>query len=190
MKGVPVGGVASTSRKAGSSTSNPVEVRRSTRLSRDISSNGAPSSGSSAINSKSSRLTTKDSISRDKKRSKSGQGPSVLSDGGSDALSPRSRLSSSPPPSSPGLNGLNQLPTIDSVILDRGIQEAEDYVANCLRLFGKAVCEGCVYQSTKVIEALQALPIEQQKSWRSMIGIGKAHFEMLNYDKVSYQIWS
>ncbi|KAI5480971.1 20S cyclosome subunit (BimA/Nuc2/Cdc27) [Pseudohyphozyma bogoriensis] len=110
---------------------------------------------------------------RDKKRTKNGTGPSVLSDAGSDAFSPPSH-SSSPVPSSPGGG---------SHAVDPGALEAEDYVATTLRCFGRAAVCAARFESAKAVESLVALPAEQQKSWRCFLAIGRAHFEMLNYDK-------
>ncbi|KAL8283882.1 hypothetical protein RQP46_005314 [Phenoliferia psychrophenolica] len=42
---------------------------------------------------------------------------------------------------------------------------------------------GARYDGPKSIEALQSLPVEQQRSWRCLIGVGRAYFDMLNYDK-------
>jgi anaphase-promoting complex subunit 3 len=195
VKGVPLNG--SVRKSTGSGSSSSVEVRRSTRLSRDalsLSGGAGPASSSSSTTSK-SREKQIQVNPRDKKRSKSGTGPSVLSDNGSvEAFSPRSRNShsSSPAPSSPGASTIHphyhrdsQPQLLASSLMEAGAQEAEDYVADMLRSFAMAACCAAQYESKKVIEALATLPIEQQRSWRCWIGVAKAHFEMLNYDKVS-----
>lgn len=117
---------------------------------------------------------------RDKKRTKAGAGPSVLSDAGSDALSPISH-SSSPAPSSPGLAQQQQQ---QQLAADPAVQEAEDYVANLLRCFARAECYAAKFESGKAIEALMALPVEQQRTWRALVGVAKGHFERLDYEKV------
>lgn len=179
-------------------TSNGAPTRRSSRLSRDTNSSSTglasgsgtapgPSSSSMAVSrSQGSRsgvsagsATAAASAARDKKRSKNGTGPSVLSDAGSDARSPTSH-SSSPAPSSPGGGGNHQALQLAA---DPAVQEAEDYVVGTLRCFGRAAVAAARYEGAKVIEALMALPVEQQKSWRCLIGVGRAHLEMLNYDK-------
>lgn len=155
--------------------SSSVPTRRSARISKE--SSAAPSSSSmSQTRSQQSRAPTM----RDKKRSKAGAGPSVLSDAGSEPLSPTSH-SSSPAPSSPG--GSHAQAQILAV-LDPAVQEAEDYVAGTLRAFGRAAACAALFESAKAIEALMGLPVEQQRSWRCLVGVGRAHMEMLNYDKV------
>lgn len=106
----------------------------------------------------------------------------MLSDAGSDALSPVSH-SSSPGPSSPGAT---QHAPLQQIALDPGVQEAEDYVATLMRCFGRAATYAAKYESAKSVEALLALPHEQQRTWRCLVGIGKAHLEMLNYERVRY----
>jgi anaphase-promoting complex subunit 3 len=154
--------------------------RRSSRISSSSAMATSRSAQSIGSNGKVSTSTT----TRDKKRPKAGAGPSVLSDAGSDALSPMSHShSSSPVPSSPGLSHHNQ-PQSFAAMVDPAAQEAEDYVAGCLRSFGNAAAHAANYESSKAIEALMTLPNEQQRSPRSLLGVGKAHMEMLNYSKV------
>lgn len=151
------------------------QVRRSTRLSRELSASyeantpAAPpprkavAGSSSILPPTSSRIT---------KRSKSGQGPTVLSDTGTpsltDALSPRSRLSSSPAPSSPA----------------RPSSDAERYLNDIVRSFAKAEIAAAAYESRKTLDALNELPIKVQRAERAMMMRGRAHFELLEYDKV------
>lgn len=175
VKGVPAAGSLKKSSSLGASSS---EVRRSTRLSRETLSGGAgPATSSVALLSSASGKSRGQTINpREKKRSKSGAGLSVLSDGGSEIQSPRSPHSSSPVPSSPGA-------TIHQV-MDPAVHEAEDYIAQCMRCFAAAACYAAEYDSVGTLEALALLPAEQQKSWRCCVGVAKAHFELLNYDKV------
>ena len=194
VKGVPT---ATSTRKssnvASSSSSATTEVRRSTRLSRDLSSIGLASSSTSSKSSSRIGATHPSVNPREKKRSKAGQGPAVLSDGGSDALSPRSRgFSSSPVPSSPGhptsfspnLSHTTHRQSIESTLAEP-IRKVEEYIFDCLRGFGKAVCFGAAFLSKESLAALGDLPKEQQDGGsRCAILRGKAHFEMLNYEKV------
>lgn len=69
-------------------------------------------------------------------------------------------------------------------MVDPATQEAEDYVAGVMRCFARAATYAARFESAKSIESLMALPMEQQRTWRSLVGIGRAHLEMLNYDKV------
>lgn len=176
MKGVPSPGTSRKSNGGGS-----IEVRRSTRLSREPSSSSIGASSVASGSMVKSRSQTTISNPRDKKRSKSGTGPSVLSDNGSEAFSPRSRnsRSSSPSASSPAMSR-------NQAQIDPAVQEAQDYVAEVLRSFAIAACCASQYESTKSIDALMTLPAEQQRSWRCWIGIARAHFEMLQYEKVSH----
>ncbi|KAK4705260.1 anaphase-promoting complex subunit 3, partial [Phenoliferia sp. Uapishka_3] len=188
VRGVP--GVEKRDKIARDS-SHGAPTRRSSRLSRDTnhSSNGTTAAASSSSMSISRSQTSRASsvaittaaanaAPRDKKRSKNGTGPSVLSDAGSDALSPTSH-SSSPVPSSPGAGSSNP----PALVIDPAVLEAEDYVVGTLRCFGRAAVAAASYEGAKTIEALMALPVEQQRSWRCLIGVGRAHLEMLNYNK-------
>lgn len=186
-----VRGVPGTDKRPARDSSVGAPTRRSSRLSRDTngSSTGTtgtgPSSSSMSVsrssNSRASSSTTT-APAGGKKRTKNGAGPSVLSDAGSDALSPTSHShSSSPVPSSPGASSHHQpLPPP----IDPAVQDAEDYVVGTLRSFGRAAVAAANYEGAKTIEALMQLPVEQQRSWRCLIGVGRAHFDMLNYDKV------
>ncbi|SCV67008.1 BQ2448_5654 [Microbotryum intermedium] len=178
----------------GSSSAAPA-TRRSSRLSRDHgSSNGITGGGSVSMALTRSQLsangggaaTTRSAAARDKKRSKAGAGPSVFSDAGSEALSPPSMTSSSPAPSSPGTT-MHPPPTSTSMqqvsIVDAAMQEAEDYVAHLLRCFAAAATNAAQFESAQTIEALLLLPVEQQRTWRCLVGIAKAHLELLNYEK-------
>ncbi|KDE06691.1 hypothetical protein MVLG_03037 [Microbotryum lychnidis-dioicae p1A1 Lamole] len=183
-------------RRDGSTGANAAPAtRRSSRLSRDQgSSNGITGGGSVSMALTRSQLsangggaaTTRSAAARDKKRNKAGAGPSVLSDPGSEALSPPSITSSSPAPSSPGAT-MHPPPASTSVqpasILDAATQEAEDYVAHLLRCFASAATNAAKFESAKTIEALLLLPVEQQRTWRCLVGIAKAHLELLNYEK-------
>ncbi|KAK4048734.1 anaphase-promoting complex subunit cdc27 [Microbotryomycetes sp. JL221] len=168
----------------------PRPTRRSSRLSKDHGTLEA--SSRAMVLTRSQQNTTGSSStgpvgsrsSRDKKRSKAGAGPAVLSDVSSEFMSPQSH-SSSPGPSSPGGGGgfaaLDSL--AQSTLSAATIQEAEDYVFVILRCFGRAAACAAKYESAKCIEALMALPLEQQKTWRAQVGLAKAHMELLTYDK-------
>lgn len=121
-----------------------------------------------------------------KKRSKAGaQGPAVLSDTGSDALS------SSPVPASPPQNAAmsgNSLAGVATAAaattVDPAVLDAEEYVSRVVRGFAQATCAAASFEGIECIDAILALPAEQQKTWRALVTLGKAHMEMLNYDKV------
>lgn len=190
MRGVP--GDASKPRRGAAVVSAGAEApttRRSSRLSRDTgSSNGVSSVGMTTTRSQTSANggsggILKSANSREKKRSKANTGPSVLSDAGSEPLSPPSH-SSSPAPSSPG--GSNAAAIAQGNLPDPARQEAEDYVTSLLRGFGKAAVAQSKYENLKVVDALSSLPLEQQRSTKCLIMSGRAHFEALNYEKVSF----
>ncbi|GAA5878306.1 hypothetical protein JCM1840_002375 [Sporobolomyces johnsonii] len=188
VRGVPADG--KTRRGDASATATAPATRRSSRLSRDTgSSTGAAAAASVGMTlsrsqtSANGRNAVASTAARDKKRSKANAGPSVLSDAGSDALSPPPPShSSSPAPSSPGASAQQQPPSIASA-LDPARQEAEDYVSGVLRCFARAEVARARYEGAKCLEALGGLPVEQQRTARCLIGVAKAHFEMLNYDK-------
>ncbi|GAA6063052.1 hypothetical protein JCM10212_001115 [Sporobolomyces blumeae] len=157
------------------------------------SANGGGGGGST------SSSLLKSANARDKKRSKANSGPSVLSDTTASGSEPRSPPShcSSPAPSSPG--GVNtfaptstittqsittqSIPTLGQQQQELARQEAEDYAVSLLRGFGKAVVHQAKYENAKVLESVASLPIEQQRSSRGLVLVGRAHFEALNYDK-------
>lgn len=199
---------ASSSTTSSTATATGPTTRRSTRLSRDPSSTSTSSSMtlSRSQTSTHSHHNGPPSVSttrNNKKRSKAGAGPSVLSDAGSDALSPVSHShSSSPAPSSPGLSSIPfpaihansprplsssiHLPSVvEPPMIDLATLEAEEYVENFTKLFGKAEGENCIFRCKDAIDTLALLPSEQQKSWRCWIGVGKAKMELLEYSKVS-----
>ncbi|CEQ43033.1 SPOSA6832_04921 [Sporobolomyces salmonicolor] len=189
VRGVP--GDGKTRRGDASATATAPATRRSSRLSRDTGSSTGAASAAASVGMTLSRSQTSangrnapaSTAARDKKRSKANAGPSVLSDAGSDALSPPPPShSSSPAPSSPGASAQQQHPRIASS-LDPARQEAEDYVSGVLRCFARAEVARAKYEGAKCLEALAGLPVEQQRTARCLIGVAKAHFEMLNYDK-------
>lgn len=189
VRGVP--GDTSKPRRGAAAISGAIEApttRRSSRLSRDTgSSNGVASVGMTTTRSQTSASggsggILKSANSRDKKRSKANTGPSVLSDAGSEPLSPPSH-SSSPAPSSPG--GSNAAVIAQANLPDQARQDAEDYITSILRGFGKAAVAQSKYENLKVMDALGNLPLEQQRSTKCLIMSGRAHFEALNYEKVS-----
>ncbi|GJN88792.1 hypothetical protein Rhopal_001762-T1 [Rhodotorula paludigena] len=119
--------------------------------------------------------------SRDKKRTKGGAGPSVLSDAGSEALS----YSSSPAPSSPGTATQQQQQQSIGMALDAldpaARLDAHDHVVAVVRCFALAATRSARFEMKGAVEALGALPAEQARSARGLVMLAKAHYEMLNY---------
>lgn len=130
---------------------------------------------------------------REKKRSKAGAGPSVLSDPGANVssttdtlLSPLSH-SSSPAPSSPG-PGASFPPSSSSSSSPETllIAEAEDYIVHLLRCFAQGMCWASRFEGEKSVEAYLGLPGEQLRTWRAMVGVAEGWMERLEYEKVRF----
>ncbi|BGP22607.1 20S cyclosome subunit BimA/Nuc2/Cdc27 [Rhodotorula toruloides] len=162
-----------------SATAVAPATRRSSRLSSNAASTAmAVSRSQSSANGRGGTMGA--TGTGDKKRKRGATGPSVLSDVGSDAAFSHS---SSPAPSSPGGSTAHaQHPSIASV-LDPAREEAEDYVLGILRSFATAARAASLYAQKEVVQALAALPSEQARTWRALVALAKAHFEMLNYHK-------
>ncbi|BGO97485.1 putative 20S cyclosome subunit BimA/Nuc2/Cdc27 [Rhodotorula toruloides ATCC 204091] len=161
-----------------SATATAPATRRSSRLSSNAASTAMAVSRSQSSANGRSGVTA--AGTGDKKRKRGATGPSVLSDVGSDAAFSHS---SSPAPSSPGGSTAHpQQPSIASV-LDPAREEAEDYVLSILRAFATAARAAALYAQKEVVQALATLPSEQARTWRALVALAKAHFEMLSYDK-------
>ncbi|GAA5861650.1 hypothetical protein JCM8547_000694 [Rhodosporidiobolus lusitaniae] len=203
VRGVPEGSKArSTSSSANSNGINggggAPATRRSSRLSANATSSAmAPSRSSQSSQNGAVRTNGTSSSTRDKKRSKAGAGPSVLSDSttstttslsttASDTgLSPPTNgngyaASSSPGPSSPHTT-LPALPApVDPSVLAARF-EAEDYVLHLLRQFGKAEVGLARFEGGSVVEAVAGLGGEQRGTARAWRGVGRARFERGEY---------
>ncbi|KAM0792147.1 hypothetical protein ACM66B_004846 [Microbotryomycetes sp. NB124-2] len=175
---------AQEGRGARESAPMPRPMRRSSRLSKDTNPGDSVSRPMALSRSQQGSLSANATgrSTRDKKRSKAGTGPAILSDVSSEVLSPTSH-SSSPVPSSPGGLSLAQAAHGLISLSEAAVQDAEEYVVNVLRSFGRAAASAAKFESAKCIEACQALPVEQQKTWRAHVFAAKAHMELLNYGK-------
>ncbi|GAA6023855.1 hypothetical protein JCM10207_005396 [Rhodosporidiobolus poonsookiae] len=184
-----------------SAASGAPGTRRSSRLSAHATSAAmAPSRSQSSASGRTGGTTA--TGARDKKRTKAGAGPSVLSDStstvGSDALSPVS--SSSPGPSSPpaatvaltgstgstasGAPSLSALAALAPTPADLAARnEAEAYVLSVLRAFAHAEAALSGYDAERALEALAGLPGEQARQARAMRAVGRARFERGEYEK-------
>ncbi|KAK4053667.1 anaphase-promoting complex subunit cdc27 [Microbotryomycetes sp. JL201] len=178
------GGRAADNRATRESAAMPRPMRRSSRLSKDTNTVDTGSRPMVMSRSQQASLGPNQAgrSTRDKKRSKAGSGPAILSDVSSEVLSPTSH-SSSPVPSSPGAFSLAQAAHGMVALPEAAVQDAEDYVANVLRSFGRAASCAAKFESAKCIEACQNLPLEQQKTWRSYVFVAKAQMDLLNYEK-------
>ncbi|GAA6029494.1 hypothetical protein JCM8097_003707 [Rhodosporidiobolus ruineniae] len=191
VRGVP-GGADSKSRSTSQNgtTGGPAPTRRSSRLSNATSAAMAPSRSQSSATGRSLTAisTNGTTTARDKKRSKAGAGPSVLSDststvGSNDALSPVP--STSPGPASPptSFSALGAGPAAPDAATLSARADAFDYVLSALRCFAKAEVAAFGYDGKGVIEALSGLPTEQSRTARALRVIGRAQFEAGEYEK-------
>ncbi|BGP37723.1 anaphase-promoting complex subunit cdc27 [Rhodotorula kratochvilovae] len=173
-----VRGEGKSRRGDASATGAAPATRRSSRLSGNAAAAGgvamAVSRSQSSVTGRQANGTN-GGTARDKKRTKGGAGPSVLSDAGSEPIS----HSSSPAPSSPanGAVAPSIAATLDPVARD----EAQDYVLGVLRSFARAAVAAATYEMRGAIDALAELPVEQMRTWRALVMLAKMHYEMLNY---------
>jgi anaphase-promoting complex subunit 3 len=71
---------------------------------------------------------------------------------------------------------------------DADIEAADAYVLELVRIFARAVRALARYECHSVIDELERLPVEQQRSPWVLTMIGRAEYEMLEYVKVSGRI--
>ncbi|GAA5824201.1 hypothetical protein JCM3770_006131 [Rhodotorula araucariae] len=167
------------SRRGDASTVGPAPAtRRSSRL----SGNAAAAGGAAMVVSRSQSSATGRQVTgangggpRDKKRTKGGTGPSVLSDAGSEPIS----HSSSPAPSSPANAAVAT--SIGAALDPVARDEAQEYVFDVLRSFARAAVAAATYEMRGAIDALAELPAEQMRTWRPLVMLARMHYEMLNY---------
>ncbi|GAA5822615.1 hypothetical protein JCM11251_004317 [Rhodosporidiobolus azoricus] len=192
VRGVPEGKTRSTSN---GSTAPGAPTRRSSRLSQNAASSGMAPSRSQSSNGGGRGITANGGGgARDKKRSKAGAGPSVLSDSTSTIGSTDGRAVS-PSSSSPSSPGGTYPPAISSILPPptsttqpdpstlAARQEAEDYVVSLLRNFAKAEASLSRFEKRGVVEALSGLGAEQARTARAVRMLGRASFEAGEYEK-------
>lgn len=92
------------------------------------------------------------------------------------AQSPRSEVSPDPTAQAAGHDSAAQQ------LIE--FEAADDYIYDLMKIFARATRAMTRYECNEVIQELETLPEEQQKSASVMILVGRAHYEMVEYTKV------